>query len=31
MPTVLAFRHAAFEDLGLLALWLTVRGWLGLE
>ena len=27
MPTALALRHVAFEDLGLLAPWLTARGW----
>ena len=27
MPSVLAFRHVAFEDLGLLAPWLAARGW----
>lgn len=27
MPTALALRHVAFEDRGLLAPWLTARGW----
>jgi GMP synthase (glutamine-hydrolysing) len=27
MPIALALRHVAFEDLGLLAPWLTARGW----
>ncbi|MGL6289598.1 MAG: glutamine amidotransferase [Silanimonas sp.] len=27
MPTALALRHVAFEDLGLLAPWLMARGW----